>query len=163
MSVVAPPPYFLLFLLGLSFSFVIADCECGYSSEINGTTYVFSDLLETDFLHLANISLNTDWRRQEYNVTAKASRGPYGTRAQVGNVVSNPVVDNSSYTGPGVYGIDAGLQLYVRGGIPQAGLVPVAEVNSVREDMLWGSYRAAIKLTNKPGTCGAFFWVSLLA
>ena len=75
------------------------------------------------------------------------------------NVFSNPLANNFSYSGPSQLGGDAGLQLYVGGGIPSDGLVPVAEVNSVREDMLWGSYRAAMKLTLIPGTCGAFFWV----
>jgi hypothetical protein len=140
---------------------VNADCECGYSQSINGTSYLFTDLLESDFLHLANISLNTDWTRQGFNVTSAVARGPYGESLQVSQVVSNPLANNFSYAGPSQLGGDAGLQLFVRGGIPSDGLVPVAEVNSVREDMLWGSYRAAMKLTLTPGTCGAFFWVSL--
>lgn len=148
-------------LLSSLVKWVNADCECGYSQSINGTSYVFTDLLESDFLHLANISLDTDWRRQGFNITSAVARGPYGESFQISQVVSNPLVNNSSYTGPSVLGGDAGLQLYVGGGIPSDGLVPVAEVNSVREDMLWGSYRAAMKLTITPGTCGAFFWVSL--
>jgi hypothetical protein len=140
---------------------VNADCECGYSQLINGTSYVFTDLLESDFLHLANISLDTDWRRQGFNITPAVARGPYGESLQISQTISNPLVNKFSYTGPGQLGGDAGLQLFVHGGIPTDGLVPVAEVNSVREDMLWGSYRAAMKLTITPGTCGAFFWVSL--
>jgi hypothetical protein len=138
-----------------------ADCECGYSYLINGTSYVFTDLLESDFLHLANISLDTDWTRQGFNVTPAVSRGPYGESLQISQVISNPLLNNFSFSGLSQLGGDAGLQLYVSGGIPSDGLVPVAEVNSVREDMLWGSYRAAMKLTLVPGTCGAFFWVSI--
>ncbi len=149
----------LVVVLALLLGQTHGDCECGYSYAINSTQYLFTDLLESDFLHLANISLNTDWRRQEYNVTAKVSRGPYGESSQVSQVISNPFINRSSYTGPSQLGGDAGLQLYVRGGVPVDGLVPVAQVNSVREDMLWGSYRAAMKLTDRPGTCGAFFWV----
>jgi hypothetical protein len=74
--------------------------------------------------------------------------------------MSNPLANNFSYTGPSQRGGDAGLQLYVQGGIPRDGFVPAAQINSVREDMLWGSYRASIKLTDVPGTCAAFFWVS---
>lgn len=152
----------VVLLLNSLLKHVNADCECGYSQSINGTFYVFTDLLESDFLHLANISLDTDWRRQGFNVTPAVARGPYGESLQVSQVVSNPLVNNFSYTGPSQLGGDAGLQLFVRGGIPSDGLIPVAEVNSVREDMLWGSYRAAMKLTIIPGTCGAFFWVSLI-
>jgi hypothetical protein len=150
----------LVLLLGTLLGNVTADCECGYSYSINGTSYVFTDLLESDFLHLTNISLDTDWTRQGFNVTPAVSRGPYGESLQISQVISNPLTDNLSYSGPSQLGGDAGLQLYVGGGIPSDGLVPVAEVNSVREDMLWGSYRAAMKLTLTPGTCGAFFWVS---
>ncbi len=150
----------ILTLFVLPFS--SADCECGYSSTINSTTYTFTDIIESDFLHIANISLDTDWRRQAYNVTAVDARGPFGESSELRNVLSNPLLNNQSFAGPSQRGGDAGLQLYVRGGIPVDGLIPVAEVDSVRTDMLWGSYRAAIKLTNIPGTCGAFFWVGVL-
>jgi hypothetical protein len=146
-------------LLGILGAFVVADCECGYSMTINGTTTVFSDLLETDFLHLASIAANTDWTQQQYNVTSKISRGTYGTSFQTRNDISNPVANNASYAAPGVLSGDPGLQLYVRGGVPSDGFVPTSQVNSVREDMLWGTYRASMKLTDVPGTCGAFFWV----
>lgn len=140
-------------------AFVSADCECGYSSTINSTTYVFSDLIETDFLHLSDIAADTDWIRQSYNVTAQASRGTYGTYSQIENVISNAVLDPNSFVGPSKLGGDAGLGMYVRGGIPASGYVPIAEVDSARTDLLWGSYRAALKMTNQTGTCSAFFWV----
>jgi hypothetical protein len=73
---------------------VNADCECGYSQSINGTSYVFTDLLESDFLHLANISLDTGWRRQGFNVTPAVSRGPYGESLQISQVISNPLANN---------------------------------------------------------------------
>jgi hypothetical protein len=149
----------LILLLGALMRNANADCECGYTFSINGTSYVVTDLLESDFLHLANISLDTDWIRQGFNVTAAASRGPYGESLQITNVISSPLANNYSYSGPSELGGDPGLQLYVGGGIPSDGLVPVVEVDSTREDMLWGSYRATMKLTLVPGTCGAFFWV----
>src|SRR6202012_1558666 len=67
--------------------------------------------------------------------------------------------NNASLSGPGVLGADPGLQLYVRGGIPADGYVPVAEVMSSRNDMLFGSFRASMKLPSVGGTCGSFFWV----
>jgi hypothetical protein len=152
----------LLFLPALLSPIAKADCQCGYSLAINSSSYVFTDLLESDFPHLADVSLDTDWSRQGYNVSATVSRGQYGESFRIVNVMSNPLADNFSYTGPSYRGGDAGLQLYVRGGIPSDGFVPVAQINSVREDMLWGSYRASIKLTDVPGTCAAFFWVSTM-
>lgn len=47
----------------------------------------------------------------------------------------------------------------VGGGIPANGYVPTSEMDSSREDLLYGTYRAAMKLTLTPGTCAAFFWV----
>jgi hypothetical protein len=150
----------LLGLIGVFSTLVEADCQCGYSFAIHSTSYVFTDILESDFLHLADISLDTDWSQQGYNVSATTARGSFGESFQTVNVLSNPLIDNFSYTGSSQRGGDAGLQLYVQGGNPYDGLVSVAQINSVRDDMLWGSYRASIKLTNVPGTCGAFFWVS---
>jgi len=74
-------------------------------------------------------------------------------------VVSNPILDLNNWTGSGELGGDPGIQLIVDAGIPSNGYVQVAEMDSSREDMLWGSYRAAMKLTLVPGTCAAFFWV----
>jgi hypothetical protein len=151
---------FVLVVLWSISTRVHADCECGYSYSINSTSYTVTDLLESDFLHVADISLNTDWRRQEYNVTAQLARGPYGESFQISQVMSNPLTIPLNYSGPSMLGGDPGLQLYVRGGVPGDGLVPVAGLNSVRQDMIWGSYRAGMKLSDIPGTCAAFFWVS---
>lgn len=134
-------------------SLVRSDCECGYV--VNGTLY--TDLLESDFLHAVNET--GDWRAQEYTVSPEESRGPYGKHASLDNVVSNPTKNKYDWSGDGPKGGDAGVQLIVRGGIPQDKLIPVAELVSVREDLYYGSYRAAMKLTGINGTCGAFFWV----
>lgn len=147
-----------LFLLS---TLVQADCQCGYSTNTNDTTRVFTDLLETNFLHLRSIESNTDWIRQEFNVTAAASRGTYGTSFQVDNVIGNPLTNSSAWLGPGINAGDAGLQLYVRGEIPLDGLVPTSEIDSARADIRFGSMRAAMKLSAVTGTCGAFFWVCL--
>ena len=157
-----PTPFYallflFLFLLLLLTPLAHADCECGYT--VNSALY--TDLLETDFLHLPNITLDTDWQPQNYTVSPAAARGPYGKNATIGNVIANPLQNNNSWAGEGVLGGDPGLQLWARGGTPANGLIPMAEVASAREDMLYGSFRAAMKLTGTSGTCGAFFWVHL--
>ncbi|KAL9001630.1 MAG: hypothetical protein Q9188_005409 [Gyalolechia gomerana] len=58
----------------------------------------------------------------------------------------------------GVNGGDPGLQMYVRGGIPEGEDVPSAEIATVRRDMLYGSFRVGMKYTGEHGTCGAFFF-----
>jgi hypothetical protein len=80
----------------------------------------------------------------------------------IDNVVSNPILDKKNWTGPGTFGGDPGLQIQIDGGIPSNGYVQTAQMNSAREDLLWGSYRAAMKLTLTPGSCAAFFWVCRL-
>lgn len=137
-------------------SFVRADCECGYT--VNSTLY--TDLIESDFLHLKNITSDTDWLRQKYQVTADVARGPYGKDAQLDNVVANPLANQYDWSGDGVNGGDAGVQLIVRGGDPGKGkLIPMAELVTNRTDIHYGSFRAGMKTTAVNGTCGAFFWV----
>lgn len=144
------------FIILPSFHFVRADCECGYTVD----SALYTDLIETDFLHLANITGDADWQPQNYTVTAGLARGLYGKHALVSNVVANPLKSQYDWAGNGVSGGDAGLQLFVRGGIPQDGLIPIAEVATARADLFYGSFRAGMKVTGTPGTCGAFFWVN---
>ena len=73
------------FLILHSFQFVRADCECGYT--VNSTLY--TDLIETDFLHLANVTGDKIWQPQNYTVTAEDARGLYGKNTSVTNVVAN--------------------------------------------------------------------------
>ena len=79
------------------------------------------------------------------------------------NVVSNPIANASNWLGPPVSGGDPGVQLSVGAGIPANGFVTVGQMNSVREDLLFGTFRAGLKFTAVPGTCTAFFWVSVLS
>jgi hypothetical protein len=83
-----------------------------------------------------------------------------GMNFTIDNVISNPISDANNWTGPGVLGGDPGLHLTVDAGVPKDGYVKVAEMDSTRTDLLWGTYRASMKLTLTPGTCAAFFWVS---
>lgn len=73
----------LLHILFLG-NWVLADCECGYTANVNSsnitdpTTWLFTDVLESDFFHIDNFTLDTDWRAQNYSVTAEVSKGPFG-------------------------------------------------------------------------------------
>jgi hypothetical protein len=124
---------------------VRADCDCGYSAAIGSSdaTHLFTDLIETDFTKLTNVSWNTDWQRQAFNVSAEDARGTYGEMTAVDNVAA----------GAGA------LTLTVRSNLVQD-MVPTAEIDSTRLDLLWGTFRAGMKLSSIPGTCAAFFWVS---
>ncbi|PBP25295.1 glycoside hydrolase, family 16 [Diplocarpon rosae] len=127
-------------------------------SRIVATPFVWTDLLETDFLHLDEISKDTDWSLQNYSVSAQADRGPFGMRFLLEDVELNRIPDLTNWTGPGENGGDPGLQLSVQAGVSQDGFTSCAQMNSVRDDMLWGSYRALLKLPLVSGTCSAFFW-----
>jgi hypothetical protein len=78
------------------------------------------------------------------------------------NVVSNPIANASDWTGPPVSAGDPGVQLIVGAGVPANGFIQVSQMNSVRQDLLFGTYRALLKITAIPGTCTSFFWVSIL-
>ena len=141
-----------------------AACECGYS--LNKTSdpshAVFTELLENDFLHTSSAALDLTqhgWQPQVYNVDKKDARGPFGKDFQLDNIVTNPL-KSSGWSGQAEHGGDAGLELWVRGS-HRNGLVSGAEVVTVRDDALLGSFRVGMKLSNSSGTCGAFFFVRL--
>ncbi|KIH90217.1 glycoside hydrolase, family 16 [Sporothrix brasiliensis 5110] len=134
-----------------------ADCECGYSTVIDGDVQAFTDLIETDFAHLDNISTNTDWVRQAFNVTSEKDRGSYGEMYAIENMRTQPDPNGQVEDGQAKNGQPAGLDLTVKANIV-AGMVPVSEIDTNRTDILYGSFRAGMKLTNVSGTCSAFFW-----
>jgi hypothetical protein len=117
--------------------------------------------MENDFLHTAGDNLTEfGWAPQEYNVSAKEARGPFGKEFWVENAVLNPLKDTGAWSGEGENGGDGGLQLWVRGDHSH-GFVNGAELASVRHDALYGSFRVGMKLAAQNGTCGAFFWVCI--
>jgi len=136
-----------------------AACECGYS--VNSTSdsnyAVFTELMENDFLHTSTDDLKeVGWQPQEYNVTSTNARGPFGKSMELTNIVTNPF--KKGWSGEADHGGDAGLELWVRGD-HQDGLVSGAELVTMRNDSLLGSFRVGMKLSNSSGTCGAFFFV----
>ena len=138
-----------------------ADCECGYTvNKTDSSTHqVFTDLLEANFLTSHVIGDNTDWKVQKYYTQPKPK---FGRNCTAENVVSNPVLDNSTLDGGGKLGGTPGLQIWVRGGTMENNLVPSGEIRSTRNDMLYGSFRVAARLTPVNGTCSAIFTVSFV-
>lgn len=159
----------LVLLLSLFAAPAAADCECGYTipgdAGNNRPDHVFTDLTETDFRYLANVGRNSDWVRQEFNLTREKGSGIFGERFMTENVRSNAVAvgqDSRNHSPMGKDGSAAGMQLVV-GGQRKGEMVAVAEIDTTRKDMLLGSYRASMRLSDVPGTCAAFFWVCCVA
>lgn len=133
-----------------------AICECGYSApgtQDDRGPWLFTDMLESDFTRVQDVSELNDWVPQQFDVSAKDGRGRYGKAFSPGNIASRPKAKSGE--GP----VDAaGVTLRVGGAVPD-GAVSVAEMDSANLDMHYGSYRAGMKLTAVNGTCAAFFWV----
>lgn len=151
----------LLALVVLSPPLAKADCECGYRVTVpsNGTNttltnsdsflaqqYILTDLLETNFANISDVSKNTDWIRQAFNKTAQQSAGTYGEMMAVDNIESV---------------VGTGLEITLRGEADLVeGMVQGGEIDSARTDMLYGTFRSSMKLTGVSGTVSAFFFVS---
>ncbi|KAK3698734.1 hypothetical protein LTR37_016824 [Vermiconidia calcicola] len=118
--------------------------------------------METDFLHVKDVTYNKDhntgWMPHNYNQPAGQARAPYGMAKQSRNLVPNYIDSPHNWLGPGVEGIDPGLQLWVRSTALNDKLVPSAEIVTEREDILYGSFRIGMKTTDINGTCSAFFF-----
>lgn len=100
------------------------------------------------------------WVAEEYHVPVDSTHGPHSREALVRNIVSNPLRDPSNASSGTEQGSgDAGLQLWVRSALDESS-VSTAELNSVRRDITYGSFRIGMKVPALPGTCSAFFWVS---
>ncbi|PFH59753.1 hypothetical protein XA68_11934 [Ophiocordyceps unilateralis] len=141
-----------LVLVSLTPRLVAALCECGFA--VKGTDdghgpWLFTNVLESDFTKGVKVSENKDWVRQQFNVSAKAGRGRYGKSFSLDNILSHDPTVRSQ-------GASA-LQLRV-GSMLNKDAVTAAEMDSARNDLHWGSYRAGMKLTAVNGTCSAFFW-----
>lgn len=152
--------------LAIFFHVVLADCECGYSitSTSGERQYVFTDLLENDFIHLDLTSDSQSygeygWAPQEFNMSSEVARGRYGEAFTPQNVISNNIAEEQTFEGPGSKGGDAGLNLVVRSEV-QNGMVTGADISTTDVHFFHGTFRAGIKVTDVPGTCSAFFWVS---
>lgn len=159
---------------------VKADCECGYSTHVGNSkkATVFTELLETDFSRTNDLTKNGEWMLPTFNVTKEQTHGAFGLTFRPGNVMalankgqssarSVPEKDDKSNKAdkhknsdktPTVK--DAALQLHVSGKLDED-MVSVAEIDSRGADLQYGSYRTSMQLTDVPGTCAAFMWVSI--
>ncbi|CAH0043964.1 unnamed protein product [Clonostachys solani] len=144
-------------LLGLAtIGLVAADCECGYrarNSTHHGEEWMFTEALETDFSGVYDLSGNTDWIRQGFNVSAEDGRGGFGKLFKPSNIEARPASAGSKDGNAN----DAGVALRMSSTIEDNSVLS-AELDSSRLDLHWGSYRASMKLPQVPGTCAAFFW-----
>ncbi|OTA60321.1 glycoside hydrolase family 16 protein [Hypoxylon sp. EC38] len=150
--------------LSILSTLVLADCECGYSivTGSDNKRYIFTDLLESDFVHLDLTDEPQSygeygWALQEFNMSSEVARGPYGELFTPQNVISNNIANNQVFSGSGSKGGDAGLNLVVKSEIKD-GMVTCADVSTTEAHYYHGSFRAGIKVTDVPGTCSAFFW-----
>ncbi|KAL2258269.1 hypothetical protein VTK26DRAFT_8503 [Humicola hyalothermophila] len=152
----------LLWVSHLLLAPALADCECGYLSTIGDSEHaLFTDLLETDFARVDDIAKDTDWVRQAFNLTEERARGDHGEMFAVENVFGyhddggeeGGTSEAESWNGER----SRGLKLLVGSRLVD-GMVPVAEIDTQRLDIFWGTFRASMKLTDVPGTCAAFFW-----
>ncbi|KAL8668605.1 MAG: hypothetical protein Q9168_006773 [Polycauliona sp. 1 TL-2023] len=136
---------------------VSAACECGYQSHAikSDENPVYTDVLESDFLHLQDFNAQQDWARQVWNIPAVGT-APWGRNMTLDNVITNPLAGDVGTTG--INGGDPGLELRVTAGEPRGGAVKGGEVATIRRDMMYGSFRAGMKYTPQNGTCGAFFF-----
>jgi len=137
-------------------------CECGYAVNATNLNHaVFTDYFETDFFNLKPFGKDKEamfqWSFEHYNTSAHNSRGDYGTTKQQENVRLNMDLFADEGGEPGTFGGDPGMQLLVRHEL-QDNRVPTAEMAHLNKDVLYGSFRAAIKFSGTNGTCGAFFW-----
>ena len=117
--------------------------------------------MENDFLHMDTDNITEyGWRPQVYNVSVPPDnhRIAFGKEFSLGNIVANPLKNSKEWSGDADHGGDAGLELWVRGDHSH-GYVNGSEIVSVRDDILLGSFRVGMKLSNSSGTCGAFFFV----
>ncbi|CAJ2506271.1 Uu.00g004010.m01.CDS01 [Anthostomella pinea] len=155
----------ILSLLALLVGHALADCECGYfiTTGPDNTRHVFTDLLESDFVH---VDITDDatatygeygWAAQDFNMSTEAAHGPYGEAFAAGNVVSNDIADKGVFKGAGAKGPDAGLRLLVQSET-RDGMVVNAGVATTDLHYFYGTFRAGIKVTGVEGTCSAFFW-----
>lgn len=157
---------------------VMADCECGYSTNIGNTkrSTTFTELLEADFARADAFSKDSEWILPSFNVTKEQTHGNFGLTFRPENIMALANKGPSSVRSepektektekaekadkkPPVS--SSGLELHVSSQI-DGDMVSVAEIDSRGADLRYGSYRASMQLTDVAGTCAAFMWVSTL-
>ncbi|KAF2996481.1 hypothetical protein E8E13_004986 [Curvularia kusanoi] len=158
-------PFFLLTVTALinHIPQISADCECGYrvgSSSSQSATLLFTDTILTDFRELSSLSETPDWKIKQLRLDYTPGTDRLGRVVEDRNVILNPVLDSSNLNSPSAQGpgVNAGLQLIVRSTLVEGELVSTGQIQSTREDIRFGSFRAYMKSSPVNGTCAASFW-----
>jgi hypothetical protein len=155
-----------ILILYLSVQGTLALCECGYRVHYGGDaaqyprTILYTEALHVNFRALHDFADSKDWKIKYVRFNYDPSSGRYGKRVAAENIVPNPVANpNSGWESPSMQGagVDSGLQLIVRSQITN-GLVSVAQIQSKRDDVQFGSFRTFMKTTSISGTCASHFW-----
>ncbi|KAJ4319041.1 hypothetical protein N0V94_004092 [Neodidymelliopsis sp. IMI 364377] len=144
-----------------------ADCECGYrisyrgNSSAQARTLFFTDAVQVNFRTLSTLEDSHDWKIKTYRREYVPNSDRYGKLVEAKNIVPNPLQNTSAgWSSPSLQGanVAAGLQLIVRAALTPENLVSTAQIESVRDDIRFGSFRAYVKSTPVNGTCAASFW-----
>lgn len=144
-----------------------AGCECGYritrsdNTPLQSTTLLYTDAVETNFREIHNLSQFQDWKIKFVRFNYVPDSGRFGKRVEATNIVPNPVRDvGAGWNGPSTQGanVDAGLQLIVRSTLSKDQEVSTGQIQSTREDVRFGSFRAYMRTAPINGTCAAHFW-----
>lgn len=142
-----------------------ADCECGYRVPYSGPSskspLLFTEAVQINLRELNDLSESQDLKINYVELDYVPDSDRYGRRVEDKNIVLNPLADISAgWNSPSIQGpdVDAGLQLFVRSDLINETLVSTGQVQSTREDIQFGSFRAYIKSTDVSGTCAATFW-----
>ncbi|SPO02725.1 uncharacterized protein DNG_05400 [Cephalotrichum gorgonifer] len=147
---------------------VKADCECGYSTKVGDYKHasVFTELLETDFSQMDDLTKSHDWVLPAFNVTKEQTHGTFGLTFLPENIIATAgkglglvrsETGKAERVGKTPPAPNVALELRVSSNIDE-GRVSVAELDTQQSDLRYGSYRANMQLTDVAGTCAAFIW-----
>ena len=133
---------FILFVLMFRSS---ADCECGYrisshSSQI--ASLLFTEAVQTEFRELSSLDDSEDWKIKQLRLDAVPDMDRLGRIVEDKNIILNATV----------------LQLIVRSTLIEGNLVSTDQIQSTREDIRFGSFRAYMKTSPINGTCATSLW-----
>jgi hypothetical protein len=126
-------------------SSVSAYCECGYrvsSSSNKIASLLFTEAVQTDFRKLSSLNNSKDWEIKQLMLDAVPDMERLGRIVEDKNIILNAT----------------GLQLIVRSTLVEGDLVSTGQIQSNREDIRFGSFRAYMQTSPINGTCAASFW-----
>jgi hypothetical protein len=124
---------------------VSADCECGYrvsSSSNQIASLLFTEAVQKDFRKLSSLNDSKDWEIKQLMLDAVPDMDRLGRIVEDKNIILNAT----------------GLQLIVRSTLVEGDLVSTGQIQSTREDIRFGSFRAYMQTSPINGTCAASFW-----